>query len=118
MCFIFATDQDAINAGLVDSPVAINPTPSIGQFPQARINGPGDFPVRPDGSVDWTEAAYFARPSSGHPGGVNVVFADNHTKFLRDDISYRTYTQLITPYNRKSDAPILKKYILDDADYE
>jgi prepilin-type N-terminal cleavage/methylation domain-containing protein len=44
----------------------------------------------------------FARPSSYHSGGVNVVFCGNNASFLRDDIDYRVYVQLMTPDGRKS----------------
>jgi prepilin-type processing-associated H-X9-DG protein len=42
------------------------------------------------------------RPSSNHPGGVNVSFADGHTQYLRDNIAYHVYKQLMTPNNKKS----------------
>ena len=35
-------------------------------------------------------------PSSNHPGGMNVVFADRSTRFLREDISPATLRALIT----------------------
>lgn len=44
----------------------------------------------------------FARPSSNHPGGVNVVFCDGHTQFLREDIDYKVYGLLMTPDGKNS----------------
>lgn len=38
----------------------------------------------------------YARPSSRHPGGVIVTFADNHTQFLRENIDYLVYKHLMT----------------------
>ncbi len=38
-----------------------------------------------------------ARPLSNHSGGVNVVFCDGHTQFLREDIDYDVYARLMTP---------------------
>ena len=38
----------------------------------------------------------FARPSSRHRGGVNVVYADGHTEFLSDEIDYAIYTYKMT----------------------
>ena len=35
-------------------------------------------------------------PSSNHPGGVNVVFADDHTAFLQESIQPTVYCQLMT----------------------
>jgi prepilin-type processing-associated H-X9-DG protein len=70
------------------------------------------------------------RPSSNHPGGVNVAFCDARTMFLREDIHYRVLQQLMTPdgYNRNCEVPSTaqngqpalnsnKAYILNSADY-
>jgi prepilin-type N-terminal cleavage/methylation domain-containing protein/prepilin-type processing-associated H-X9-DG protein len=43
----------------------------------------------------------YARPASAHSGGVNVAFCDGHGDFLRDDIDYKVYQQLMTPWGRK-----------------
>ena len=64
----------------------------------------------------------FARPSSYHPGGVNAAFADGHTAWLRQDIDYKVYVQLMTPRHDEvkvqfSDAT-WAGYILSDADYK
>jgi prepilin-type processing-associated H-X9-DG protein/prepilin-type N-terminal cleavage/methylation domain-containing protein len=47
----------------------------------------------------------YARPSSAHSGGMNVAFCDGHGHFLRDDIDYAVYQQLMTPNGRKSVDP-------------
>ena len=57
----------------------------------------------------------FARPSSGHRGGVNVVYADGHTEFLSDQIDYAIYTYKMTADGRNlrrpgSDQPIGSPY--------
>ena len=58
------------------------------------------------------------RPSSFHPGGVNVAFCDDHVIYLREDIHYRVYTQLMTSYGDDSNVPsAFKSYLLDAADY-
>lgn len=44
-----------------------------------------------------------ARPSSFHPGGVNVVFAGGNATFLRETIDYRIYQQLCTTNDKKSE---------------
>jgi prepilin-type N-terminal cleavage/methylation domain-containing protein/prepilin-type processing-associated H-X9-DG protein len=38
-----------------------------------------------------------ARPSSRHPGGVNMLFADTHLRFIAEDLDYKVYIQLMTP---------------------
>jgi prepilin-type N-terminal cleavage/methylation domain-containing protein/prepilin-type processing-associated H-X9-DG protein len=38
--------------------------------------------------------------ASYHGGGVNVVFCDGHSYFLKDDISYDVYWHLMTPNSR------------------
>jgi prepilin-type N-terminal cleavage/methylation domain-containing protein/prepilin-type processing-associated H-X9-DG protein len=67
------------------------------------------------------------RPSSNHPGGVNVAFCDARTLFLKEDIHYRVLQQLMTPdgYHPSCDVPSTqngqpvgnKAYILNSADY-
>jgi prepilin-type N-terminal cleavage/methylation domain-containing protein/prepilin-type processing-associated H-X9-DG protein len=57
-----------------------------------------------------------ARPSSGHNGGVNAVFADGHTQFLNEDIEYTIYQALMTPDTPNSDMPH-NTYILKGSDY-
>lgn len=41
-----------------------------------------------------------ARPASNHAGGANVAFCDQVVIFLRDDIDYRVYIQLMAPSRR------------------
>jgi prepilin-type processing-associated H-X9-DG protein len=41
-------------------------------------------------------------PSSAHPGGANVVFADGHTYFLQESVQPNVYCQLITSNSRAS----------------
>jgi prepilin-type processing-associated H-X9-DG protein len=44
-----------------------------------------------------TPAPGYARPSSFHPGGVNMAFCDGHVRFLSDKIRYGVYQALMTP---------------------
>lgn len=46
-----------------------------------------------------------ARPSSFHPGGVNVVFCDTSTKFMREDIDYTVYRSIMTSSGGKNSVP-------------
>lgn len=57
------------------------------------------------------------RPSAEHPGGVNVAFADGHMIFLRETIDYHVQQQLMTPFQRASNAPF-PGYPLSDRDYQ
>ncbi len=43
-----------------------------------------------------------ARPSSRHPGGVNVYFGDGHGAFLAETLDYLIYQHLMTPYGKKA----------------
>ena len=52
------------------------------------------------------EAPQFARPAGPHGQGVNVTFCDGHGAFLRDDIDYIVYQQLMTPNGRKCVDPM------------
>jgi prepilin-type N-terminal cleavage/methylation domain-containing protein/prepilin-type processing-associated H-X9-DG protein len=47
----------------------------------------------------------YCRPSSNHPDGINVAFCDGHGTFIRDDIDYRVYQQLMTTQGRKAKVP-------------
>ena len=47
----------------------------------------------------------FARPSSRHRGGVNVVYADGHTEFLSDQIDYAVYAYKMAADNQKLRRP-------------
>jgi prepilin-type processing-associated H-X9-DG protein len=38
----------------------------------------------------------YSRPSSKHPGGVNVAFVGGHVQFMEDSVSYYVYVKLMT----------------------
>jgi prepilin-type processing-associated H-X9-DG protein len=70
-------------------------------------------------SMSQPQQTYYARPSAIHTGGVNVAFCDARITFLREDISYRVYTQLLTANGEKANsAPWIRGYSLNSADYE
>ena len=54
-------------------------------------------------------------PSSGHPGGANVVFADGHTAFLQESLQPNVYCQLITSNSTAKSSPPLSSDLMDGA---
>jgi prepilin-type N-terminal cleavage/methylation domain-containing protein/prepilin-type processing-associated H-X9-DG protein len=84
--------------------VSDNPTNGNGIDDQERINR--DTGVNPPADPWPPGIPEFARPASGHTGGVNVVFADTHTQFLRDDIDYLVYQRLLTSNGKKCVDPV------------
>jgi hypothetical protein len=96
--------------------------PAITNTPPADercINGKRNY--GPRGPVT---SYYYARPSSFHSNGVNASMCDASVFFLREDIEYKVYEQLMTSNGAKSNmqgpksdpnAPI--NYVLNDADY-
>ncbi|MCI0492437.1 MAG: DUF1559 domain-containing protein, partial [Planctomycetes bacterium] len=78
-----------------------NPVPGNTIADQERINGNVEDMVDFDPGIP-----RFARPASAHGSGANVAFCDGHGQFLREDIDYVVYQQLMTPNGRKSDNPV------------
>jgi prepilin-type processing-associated H-X9-DG protein len=46
--------------------------------------------------------ALHARPSSNHPGGAVVCYADGHNSFIADSINYQVWAMLMTPWGAQS----------------
>jgi hypothetical protein len=57
------------------------------------------------GKLDEAPTIDFARPSSFHRGGVNVVMADLRVQFISEQIDYGVYVALMTPDGANSAAP-------------
>lgn len=80
----------------------------INQLSNGIVNGwipeiaAGDNDTYVEDDYPYSGRAYYARPSSFHPGGVVVVFADGHTSFLADTIDYGVYGQLMSPSGRQA----------------
>jgi prepilin-type N-terminal cleavage/methylation domain-containing protein/prepilin-type processing-associated H-X9-DG protein len=51
------------------------------------------------------QGSIFARPSSYHPNGVNMVFCDSHLKFVSDQIDYYVYCMLMSSYGQRVRKP-------------
>jgi prepilin-type processing-associated H-X9-DG protein len=76
------------------------PQPGNTYIDQEAINRAGEDVRGNDPMFDpnWPR---FARPASNHPNGVNAAFCDGHTDFVRDNIEYVVYQQLLTANGRK-----------------
>jgi prepilin-type N-terminal cleavage/methylation domain-containing protein/prepilin-type processing-associated H-X9-DG protein len=107
-CWLYASES-GVSPGDI-SPLA-DGTPGSAVTAEMRINYQKNTLTSTDGDVQ------YARPSSLHPGGVNVMFADGHGQFLGDGIEYHIYQQLMTPNDHKSDMPIYG-FILEAEDYD
>ncbi|MBX7166953.1 MAG: DUF1559 domain-containing protein [Pirellulales bacterium] len=44
----------------------------------------------------------YARPSSYHPHGVTVTFADGHVRFLQETVDYLVFCVLMSPHGRRT----------------
>ncbi|TWT75119.1 DUF1559 family PulG-like putative transporter [Allorhodopirellula solitaria] len=65
--------------------------------PVHRINGPLVGVSLSARMVTSANAANLARPSSNHPSGVNVAFADGGTRYISDTIDMQVWQALLTP---------------------
>ncbi len=107
-CWLYASENGMTAAAI--SPLAQG-SPGSAVTPAMRINYEKNTRTSTDGDVQ------YARPSSLHPGSVNIMFADGHGQFLADGIQYHIYQQLMTPDDHRSDMPI-KGFILKAEDYD
>jgi prepilin-type processing-associated H-X9-DG protein len=90
-----------------------NGTDTSGPMNQEAING------NVEDLVDFSiESPRFARPAGAHGGGVNVVFCDGHGSFVREDIDYIVYQQLLTAQGRKCVDPAANPSSNPSADIE
>ena len=62
----------------------------------------------PQGSFDAAKYSS-ARPSSNHPGAFNVAFGDTHVRTIDQNIDYRVYAQLMTPWGDEAAYPGLRE---------
>ncbi|HEY1602995.1 MAG TPA: DUF1559 domain-containing protein [Pirellulales bacterium] len=58
-----------------------------------------------DPLLDFATDMNYCRPSSNHPGGVNMTFADGRTQYVNENIDYTVYASLMTPEGRKCNPP-------------
>jgi prepilin-type N-terminal cleavage/methylation domain-containing protein len=81
------------------------------QLPTARMLINGDRETAMKG--DWQAS----RPSSSHPGLVNIAMVDAAVRTLSDGMDYHVYQALLTPQTSKSHVPN-DAYLLKAADYD
>jgi prepilin-type processing-associated H-X9-DG protein len=94
--WLFGNEQQLGFVWVVPTPPDTSPQPGDTVNHQEALNrNSQDVVVFP------TDKPRFARPASAHSGGMNVAFCDGHGDFLRDDIDYTIYQQLMTPWGRK-----------------
>lgn len=101
------------------SAITANPSsaPKINGDKDGKLIGwQAEIPITDSKYTAGTSAKY-ARPSSAHPGGVNVGMCGGELFFLRDDIDYKVYQQLMTSDGKHSDMQD-PTYILNDTDYK
>ena len=96
-----AAEQEMGFVWVVPQPAKTAPLPGTTIHDQEKISGNLNQVVSYDPTMPW-----FARPASNHGGGANVAFCDGHSQFLREDIDYIVYVQLMTPNGRKCVDPI------------
>lgn len=88
--------------------------PDLTANPELKVNGRWSGWKIGDANQDATDNKR-ARPSSFHPGGVNVVFCDSSTKFMREDIDYTIYRSLMTSSGGKNG--VTADVALSEGDY-
>ena len=106
--FVWCYAQES-NGPAVDPPY---PAPQVPPYPYMKVNG--EVVTHPVGSP---LSAEVARPSSYHSGGVNVAYADGRVDFLKSEVSYHVFQQLLTCHGTNSDMPSRISYVLQDVDY-
>jgi prepilin-type N-terminal cleavage/methylation domain-containing protein len=80
------------------------------------ISGTGRFDAESGSAKCAAIHADSARPSSYHPGGVNVVYGSGRVIFLRENVDYKVFRALMTLFDKKSDSPD-KNIVLEEQPY-
>ncbi len=86
------------------------------------IEPPNPYSQYPVSAMDLRGGLAYARPSSAHTGGVNVIFCGGNHRFIADEVPYYVYTQLMTPRQKGLDAntgynKTTWLYLINEADY-
>jgi prepilin-type N-terminal cleavage/methylation domain-containing protein len=85
-------------------------------FETKRFAGQLGVSAPPFPTIGSAQGSYYARPSSLHPGGVNAAFCGGEVLFLREDLDYKVYKQLMTSDGKHSDDA--DNQLLQDSDYK
>lgn len=88
-----------ISLGQTQTPNSQNPIYDTLLICDAETRLKADFARMPCGK--WigsigTAGFYSASPRSSHPGGVNIVYVDGHTDFIRDDVDEFAFAYLVS----------------------
>jgi prepilin-type N-terminal cleavage/methylation domain-containing protein/prepilin-type processing-associated H-X9-DG protein len=70
--------------------------------------------LAPGATLTAAQFPWVIRPSSWHPGGVEVAFCDGHVTFLSQDVQYSIYCLLMTPDGANCNTPAYTAAALDD----
>jgi prepilin-type N-terminal cleavage/methylation domain-containing protein/prepilin-type processing-associated H-X9-DG protein len=112
----FLTGTHTPNSNLTTSITSTNATPG---FLLATVAVTGK--AINSGTALATTGTNFVYPSSQHPGGAMVVFCDAHTLFIRDSISPRVLSQLMTSNSRDTSTTyntVNLNYLLTEGDFK
>jgi prepilin-type N-terminal cleavage/methylation domain-containing protein/prepilin-type processing-associated H-X9-DG protein len=110
----WATTYNSGGAGIASTTA----TPNATSFIERDLGVVWDWRWEPDDGVDVVsdppvpnppninvrkdETGGFDRPSSRHPGGVNMSFADGNGRFVSEMLDYLIYQQLMAPWDEKA----------------
>jgi prepilin-type N-terminal cleavage/methylation domain-containing protein/prepilin-type processing-associated H-X9-DG protein len=94
--WMFGSEQQLGFVWVVPNTPDTSPKPGASDHDQEALNRDSQGIV-----VYPTNQPRYAHPASSHDNGMNVAFCDGHGDFLRDDIDYTVYQQLMTPWGRK-----------------
>jgi prepilin-type N-terminal cleavage/methylation domain-containing protein/prepilin-type processing-associated H-X9-DG protein len=82
--------------------MATSPPTASPPSPQVMINNStGMQDVTSGGQLQYL----YCRPSSHHPGGVNITYCDGRARFISQDISYYVYCLLMSPNGAQVKTP-------------
>ena len=96
--FVYIVDSVPLTAAPANGATTTNSFryPQAGTTSGNKNNLPNRLKSGPEAGAT-ADGAFSAAPNSGHPGGVNVAYADGSVGFLTDTIDETVYARLISP---------------------